>query len=195
MVQIVQREVGLRELALPQPRSEGIDGIVATGDIFREVEVRQQLGARHGGRRLGFLVPGVGDRSVRALAQRLIDSFSECQRPLGNGCRRPGTKQNREPKSTKVARNHWMECPSPKRSYEESHGTPNPLQDFDTLWEQTCWSSLSLGACTLGLWFDRRSNARKADSNRNRFNASSSPGFVRLSVCPASQRLLESSHY
>ena len=35
----VQREIGLRELSLPQPRSEGIDGIIAARNVFSKAEL------------------------------------------------------------------------------------------------------------------------------------------------------------
>ena len=72
-----QREVSLGELSLPKPSTEGIDRIVSAGDVFREVEVGQQLGARHRGRRLRFLVAGASDRSLGALPESLIDGLAE----------------------------------------------------------------------------------------------------------------------
>jgi hypothetical protein len=75
-VQIVQREVVLRKLALPQPRPEGVYGVVTARDVFREVEMWQQLGARHRGRGPGLLATGVRHRSRGILSQCLIDSLA-----------------------------------------------------------------------------------------------------------------------
>jgi len=39
MIQRIECEIGLVELTLPQPSTEGIDRIVAAGDVFGEIEV------------------------------------------------------------------------------------------------------------------------------------------------------------
>ena len=78
MIQRIQRKVSLGELSLPQSRTEGIDRIVSAGDVFREVEMWQQLGARDGGRRLRFLVTRVSDGSLGALSESLIYGLTEC---------------------------------------------------------------------------------------------------------------------
>jgi hypothetical protein len=85
MVQRIQREVALRELSLPKPSTEGIDRVVSAGDVFREVEMGQQLGARNCSRRLRFLVAGASDGSLGTLTQGLIYGLTESQRILGSG--------------------------------------------------------------------------------------------------------------
>ena len=78
MIQCIEREVCLSELSLSQPGTEDVDGIVSAGDVFREVKMGQQLGARHRGRRLRFLVTGVSDGSLRALSESLIYCLTDC---------------------------------------------------------------------------------------------------------------------
>jgi hypothetical protein len=78
MVQRIQREVALRELSLPKPSTEGIDRVVSAGDVFGEVEMGQQLGARDSSRRLRFLVTGASDGSLGALSETLIYGLTNC---------------------------------------------------------------------------------------------------------------------
>jgi hypothetical protein len=116
MIQRIEREVSLGELSLPQTGTEGVDGVVSAGDVFREVEMGQQLGARHGGRRLRFLVTGASDGSLGALSESLIYGLTQCQRILRIGSRCSDAKEERKAQSSIQARNHWMKCPSLMRS-------------------------------------------------------------------------------
>jgi hypothetical protein len=76
----------------------------------------QQLGARDGGRRLGFLVAGVSDGSLGALSESLIYGLTERQGILRSGGRCSHAKEERKAQSSIQARNHWMKCPSLMRS-------------------------------------------------------------------------------
>ena len=84
-VQRVQSKIPLRELPLPETGAKGINRVVAAGDVFNKVELRQELSAGHRCRGLGVAQVGACDCGLRALPQCLVDGLTKRQRILRPG--------------------------------------------------------------------------------------------------------------
>jgi hypothetical protein len=69
--------------------------------------MRQQLGARHRGRRPGLLATGVRHRSRGILTQCLIDGLAQRKWFLRSGRQSPHAKQKGEAQRVIKASNHW----------------------------------------------------------------------------------------
>ncbi len=94
LIQRIQGKVCLGELALAEPRAEGVDGVVAARHILGQVQMRQQGGTRQTGRSGCVVHIGLRHRGLGVFAQGAVDRLPQRQRLLrGSSRAAPGQEQ------------------------------------------------------------------------------------------------------